>query len=91
MCLFSKLHEYFTAEQSSKVISFSAFRILAVPLSLYGYLFYLCNIASYNYSSFAEEIYTTGYSKLAVGAYYIPDSLFFMSGYLLARKGFDFI
>lgn len=54
MCLKAKMHEYFTAEESSKVISFSAFRILAVPLALYGYLFYLTNIASYNYTAFDE-------------------------------------
>jgi hypothetical protein len=29
-------------------------RILSVPLALYGYLFYLCNIGSYNYSSFID-------------------------------------
>jgi hypothetical protein len=54
LCLAAKMHEYFSAEESSKIVSFSAFRILAVPLALYGYLFYLCNIASYNYSSFGE-------------------------------------
>jgi hypothetical protein len=26
-------------------------RILAVPLALYGYLFYLANIASYNFAA----------------------------------------
>ena len=66
-------------------------RILAVPLALYGYLFYLCNIACYNYTAFAEELYDTSFSKAAVAAYYIPDSLFFMSGFLLARKGFSML
>jgi len=60
-------------------------------LALYGYLFYLCNLGSYNYSSFIDEIYETTYSKVAVAAYYLPDILFFMSGFLLSRKGFALV
>lgn len=85
------MHEYFTSEESTKIIAFSALRILAVPLALYGYLFYLSNIASYNYNAFAEEIYSQKFSKLAVTAYYIPDILFFISGFLLAKKALALI
>jgi hypothetical protein len=62
-----------------------------VPLSLYGYLFYLTNIASFNYNAFVDEIYSQKYSKVAVAAYYIPDILFFISGFLLAKKAFALI
>ena len=72
-------------------MAFSAIRILAVPLALYGYLFYLANIGSYNYNAFAGEIYSQSYSKIAVSAYYVPDILFFISGFLLAKKAFMLI
>lgn len=91
LCLQSKMHEYFTAEESSKILSFSALRILAVPLALYGYLFYLCNLGSYNYLSFNDEIYGKRYAKIALSAYYVPDILFFISGFLLAKRAFELI
>ena len=48
-------------------------------------------MASYNYASFAEELYQTHFSQIAVAAYYLPDALFFISGFLLAKKGFALI
>lgn len=70
---------------------FSSIRILAVPLALYGYLFYLCNIGSYNYFAFYKEIYTETFSKIAIASYYIPDTLFFISGFIFAKKGLSLI
>ena len=69
-------------------MSFSAFRILSVPLAYYGYLFYLCNIASINYFSFNKEIYQQTFSKIAIAAYYLPDTLFFISAFIFAKKAF---
>lgn len=53
---------------------------------LFGQEFYFRNFASYNYYAFDEEVYSTFYSKIAMFSVYLPDVLFFISGYLLAKK-----
>jgi len=85
-----KLGILFTPENSSKIVGFSAFKVMAIPLIIYGYTFYLSNIASYNYFSFNEEIYDQFFAKIALSAYFVPDIFFFMSGYLFAKKAFTF-
>jgi len=67
-------------------MSFSLFKIFALPFIAYGYLFYLGNYGAYNYFSFNEEIYSTFYARIAIFAYYIPDIFFFISGFLFSRK-----
>jgi hypothetical protein len=74
------------SESSDKIISFSVFKLFCVPLVIYGQEFYFRNFAANNYYAFSDEIYTTFYSKVAMFAVYLPDILFFISGYLLARK-----
>jgi hypothetical protein len=46
----------------------------------------LSNYGSNNYFSFDAEIYGTFYSKVATFAYYLPDTFFFISAYLFAKK-----
>ena len=86
-----KFQLYWTAHENLKIIGFSVLRIIAVPLALYGYLFYLANLGSINYFSLQENTYDTLFAKVAVTAVYLPDLLFFISGYLFARKGFDLL
>lgn len=64
------------------------FKIISIPLIIYGYYFYLCNIGSFNIFAFNTEVYKQFYSNVATFAYYIPDIFFFISGYLFTKKVF---
>lgn len=55
-------------------------------MAIFGQEFYYRNFAANNYYAFNEEIYSTFYAKLAMFSVYLPDILFFISGYLLAKK-----
>lgn len=73
-------------DKNDKIISFSAFKVACVPLVIFGQEFYYRNFAAYNYYAFGQEIYDTFYSKVAMFSVYLPDTLFFISGFLLAKK-----
>lgn len=62
------------------------FRILAVPVLLYGEIFWFTNFGAYNYYAFYEEIYEQVYVKFALFGYYMPDIFIFISGFLFTRK-----
>jgi peptidoglycan/LPS O-acetylase OafA/YrhL len=76
------------SEESTKITQFSNFKLVSVPLIIYGYYFYLCNKGAYNIFSFNSEIYDSFYSNVATFAYYVPDIFFFISGYLLTKDVF---
>lgn len=73
-------------DKPNKVISFSVFKVFCLPMVIYGQGFFYRNFAAYNYYAFSQEIYETFYSKVAMFSVYLPDTLFFISGYLLASK-----
>lgn len=73
-------------EESMKIMQFSIFRLVSLPLIIFGEVFYLSNFGAYNYFSFRNEIYQSFYSRVGVFAYYLPDIFFFMSGFLFSRK-----
>ena len=62
------------------------FKLFCVPMIIYGQEFYFRNFAANNYYAFDQEIYSTFYSKVAMFSVYLPDVLFFISGFLLAKK-----
>ena len=66
-------------------------RLVAVPIATMGYLFYLCNRGSINYFGLTENIYDSFTAKVAVTAVYLPDILFFISGYVFAKRGFSLL
>lgn len=81
-----KWKELWKEEETQKIYSFSLFRVLALPLALYGQIFWLTNSGAFNYYAFWEEIYDEFFVKFAVFAYYIPDIFFFISSFLFAQK-----
>jgi peptidoglycan/LPS O-acetylase OafA/YrhL len=62
------------------------FRILAIPVLLYGQIFWSANFGAFNYFSLFESVYETASAKLAIFGYYLPDIFLFMSGFLLTRR-----
>lgn len=73
-------------EKSTKIYSFSLFRIISIPLIIYGELFFESNKAAFNYTSFDNAIYRDFFAKVAMFSYYIPDVFFIISGFLFCRK-----
>lgn len=64
--------------------------MLAVPLLLFGQIFWLTNFGAYNYYAFYQDIYQQFYVKVAIFAYYIPDIFFFISAFLFTKKVLSF-
>lgn len=82
-----KLTELFsTPEKTNKIVSFSVYKVLCIPLMVAGQEFYFRNFGAYNVFAFRQQIYGTFYSKVAVFSVYLPDALFFISAYLLSIK-----
>ena len=73
-------------EKSNKIVSFSVFKALCIPLMVAGQEFFFRNFAAYNIFAFKQQVYSTFYSKVAVFSVYLPDTLFFISAYLLSVK-----
>lgn len=67
-------------------MSFSYFKILALPFLLFGYQFYLANRGAENYFSFNSEIYSSAYSRIALLSYYLPDIFYFISAFTFTGK-----
>lgn len=82
-----KMGELFSApEKTTKIVSFSAFKVFCIPLVVVGQEFFYRNFAAFNIFAFKQQVYTTFYSNVAVFSVYLPDTLFFISAYLLATK-----
>ena len=86
MSLQYKWKELWKSEETQKIYSFSLFRVLALPLMLYGQIFWLTNKGAFNYYAFWEELYDEFFVKFAVFSYYLPDIFFFISGFLFTQK-----
>ena len=82
----ARFSRFMKKENDTKIVRFSIFKILSVPLLVYGEIFYLSNFGAFNFMDFQNQIYESFFSTIATFTYYIPDIFFFISGFLFANK-----
>jgi peptidoglycan/LPS O-acetylase OafA/YrhL len=86
LSLYYRWKELWREEQTDKIYEFSLFRVLAIPVIMFGQIFWLTNFGAFNYYAFREEIYDKVYIRFAIFSYYLPDIFFFISAFLFTRK-----